>query len=161
MLVSMTISIITKSLKDPTENSDGLRILIARFRPRYLPKDKENWDLWCKELAPSRALWKEYVKDKKIDWSEYSRRYIEEIKENTPSIQLLQILSFFVNDDDDRKHKHAKLQEQEKEHQQNMYDLIRNYDTVTLLCHCKDEKFCHRYIVKDIIYSELSIYKYE
>ena len=77
----MTKSIITKSLKDPTDKSaDGLRILIARFRPRYLPKDKENWDLWCKELAPSRALWNDYIKDKNIDWTEYSRRYMRKLK---------------------------------------------------------------------------------
>jgi uncharacterized protein YeaO (DUF488 family) len=33
-----------KSLKEPTNPEDGLRILIARYRPRYLPKDKESWD---------------------------------------------------------------------------------------------------------------------
>jgi uncharacterized protein YeaO (DUF488 family) len=60
-----TNSIKLKSLKNPTEESDGLRILIARFRPRYLPKAKENWDEWWKELAPSKSLWKEYIKDKK------------------------------------------------------------------------------------------------
>lgn len=27
-----------KSLKEPTEESDGFRILIARYRPRYLRK---------------------------------------------------------------------------------------------------------------------------
>jgi hypothetical protein len=36
-----------KSLKEPTI----LRILIARYRSRYLPKDNESWD-----LAPSKAL---------------------------------------------------------------------------------------------------------
>lgn len=30
-----------KSL-EPTEESDGLRILIARYRPQYLCKDDEN-----------------------------------------------------------------------------------------------------------------------
>ncbi|MGN6350406.1 MAG: DUF488 domain-containing protein [Candidatus Nitrosocosmicus sp.] len=146
----MTKPIITKSLKETSDKSaDGLRILIARFRPRYLPKDKENWDLWCKELAPCRDLWKDYIKDKKIDWTEYSRRYIEEIKSNPQAIQLLQTLAFFVNDKEDRK-----LQEHQPS-QQLMYDLIQKHDTVTLLCHCKDEKFCHRSIVKDIIYSEL------
>jgi uncharacterized protein YeaO (DUF488 family) len=75
----MSLSIITKSLKDSTDKSAyGLRILIARFRLQYLPKDKENWDLWCKEPAPSRDLWKKYVKDKNIDFPEYSRIYIEE-----------------------------------------------------------------------------------
>lgn len=42
-----------KSLKEPTEDSDGLIVLIARFRPRYLRKEDENWDAWWKELAPS------------------------------------------------------------------------------------------------------------
>ncbi|MGN6708210.1 MAG: hypothetical protein ACTHKF_02555 [Candidatus Nitrosocosmicus sp.] len=42
----MAKSIIIKSLKYPIDKSaDGLRILISGFRPRYLPKDKENWDL--------------------------------------------------------------------------------------------------------------------
>ena len=61
----MMLIIKLKSLKEPVENSDGLRILIARYRPRYLPKEKENWNHWWKELAPSRELWKEYIKDKK------------------------------------------------------------------------------------------------
>ena len=60
-----TKTIQLKSLKEPTEESDGLRILIARFRPRYFPKEKENWDEWWKELAPSKSLWKDYLKDKK------------------------------------------------------------------------------------------------
>jgi uncharacterized protein YeaO (DUF488 family) len=146
----MSISIITKSLKEPTDKSaDDLRILIARFRPRYLPKDKENWDLWCKELAPSRALWKEYVKDKKIDWSEYSRRYIEEIRDNTQAMKLLQILSFLVNDSNHRKKPYTQFQQE----QQMIYDLIQKHGTVTFLCHCKDEKFCHRSIVKGMVYS--------
>jgi uncharacterized protein YeaO (DUF488 family) len=54
-----------------------------------------------------------------------------------------------VNDKENRN-----LQEHQPS-QQMTYDLIQKYDTVTLLCHCKDEKFCHRSIVKDIIYSEL------
>ena len=144
----MIKSITTKSLKEPTDKlGDGLRILIARFRPRYLPKDKENWDLWCKELAPSRELWKKYVKDKNIDWPEYSKLYIEEIKENPQAIQLLQTLSFFVNDKNHRNKPHTQLQQE----QQKIYDLIQKHGNVTLLCHCKDEKFCHRSIVKDLI----------
>ena len=103
----MVLIIKLKSLKEPTENSDGLRILIARYRPRYLPKEKENWNHWWKELAPSRDLWKSYIKDKKIEWPEYKRRYIDEIKNNHQSIQLLQILSSFVNDYKDKnKHIH-------------------------------------------------------
>lgn len=47
-----------KSLKEPLEKSDGLIILIAKFRQRYLRKEGGNWHIWRKELAPSRSLWK-------------------------------------------------------------------------------------------------------
>ena len=138
----MTLAIKLKSLKDSAENSDGLRILISR----YLPKDKENWDQWWKELAPSRDLWKSYIKDKKIGWPEYERQYIDEIKNNPESVNLLQIVSSFVNGNGDG----SKYVQQEQE-QQKRYDLIQKCDTLTLLCHCKDEKYCHRSIVKEMI----------
>ncbi|MFY9799567.1 MAG: hypothetical protein WAJ93_28115 [Candidatus Nitrosopolaris sp.] len=35
-----------KSLKEPTNPEDDLRILIARYR--YLPKNKQNWHQWWK-----------------------------------------------------------------------------------------------------------------
>jgi uncharacterized protein YeaO (DUF488 family) len=142
----MTLAIKLKSLKEPTEDSDGLRILIARYRPRYLPKQKENWDQWWKELAPSRDLWKSYIKDKEIGWPEYERQYIDEIKNNPGSVHLLQIVSSFVNGNGDG----SKYVQQEQE-QQKRYDLIQKCDTLTLLCHCKDEKYCHRSIVKEMI----------
>jgi uncharacterized protein YeaO (DUF488 family) len=73
----MILSIKTKSSKEYIDKSaDGLRILLARFRPRYLPKDKEKWDQWCKELAPSRELWKKYVKDKKNRFAQNTLDYI-------------------------------------------------------------------------------------
>jgi uncharacterized protein YeaO (DUF488 family) len=147
----MTLAIKLKSLKEPTEDSDGLRILIARFRPRYLPKDKENWDQWWKELAPSRTLWKSYIKDKEIELPEYKKRYSEEIKNNYQAIQLLQILSSFVNGNED-KYKHIQ-QEQQQQNLPERINLIQKYNTITLLCHCIDEMYCHRSIVKEMIHS--------
>jgi uncharacterized protein YeaO (DUF488 family) len=97
-------------------------------------------------------LWKKYVKDKNIDWYEYSRLYIEEVKDNPQAMQLLQTLAFFVNDRNHRNKPQIQLQQE----QQKIYDLIQKYGTITLLCHCKDEKLCHRSIVKDIIYDKLS-----
>jgi uncharacterized protein YeaO (DUF488 family) len=138
-------------LKEQIGNSDGLRILIARYRPRYLPKDKENWDHWWKDLAPSRELWRAYIKDKKIDWPEYKRRYIQEIKNNPEAVQLLLILSSYINNNDDGDiQKYNNIQGQEK-----MYDIIQEYNTITFLCHCKDEKYCHRSIIKEMILSGL------
>lgn len=46
----------TRRWCDPQEPDDGLRVLITRFRPRGLPKAKETWDVWMKELGPSPEL---------------------------------------------------------------------------------------------------------
>jgi uncharacterized protein YeaO (DUF488 family) len=110
-----------KSLKEPTNSEDGLRILIARYRPRYLPKNKENWDQWWKDLAPSKALFKEFLKDKRIGWKEYERKFRLEIKNNPNALNALNALRTLVN--------------------------TRN---VTILCHCIDEKRCHRAIIKQM-----------
>jgi uncharacterized protein YeaO (DUF488 family) len=101
----------------------------------------------------SRELWKKYIKDKNVNRSEYSRLYIEEIKDNPQAIQLLQTLSFFVNDENHGKKPNTQLQQE----QQKIYELIQKHENVTLLCHCKDEKFCHRSIVKYMIYSNFNL----
>ena len=70
-----TTTIKLKSLKEPREDSDGVRILIARSGfPYWLNVKTKRWDEWWKELAPSKSLWRDYVKDKRIDWPEYAKR---------------------------------------------------------------------------------------
>jgi uncharacterized protein YeaO (DUF488 family) len=86
----MTLKI--KSLKEQTEPDDGLRILIARYRPRALPIHRENWNEWWKDLAPSKALHKDYMKDKIIDWSEYKRRFLIEIVNNPKALEKIREL---------------------------------------------------------------------
>ncbi len=134
-----------KSLKEPTEESDGLRILIARFRPRYLRKEDENWHVWWKELAPSKSLWKEYLKDKIIDWDEYSRRYKLEILNNPLALKALHNLASpdktIISPDTN----------QDKQPPSQRTNLLSKYNAVTLLCHCKDESHCHRFLVKNMI----------
>jgi uncharacterized protein YeaO (DUF488 family) len=110
-----------KSLKEPTNPEDGLRILIARYRPRYLPKNKESWDQWWKDLVPSKALFKEFVKDKTIGWNEYERKFRREIRNNPNTLNALNGLRSLSK--------------------------TRN---VTILCYCKDENRCHRFIIKQM-----------
>jgi uncharacterized protein YeaO (DUF488 family) len=136
----MANSIKLKSLKETKEESDGLRVLIARYRPRYLPKHKENWDEWWKDLAPSRELWKEYIKDKRIEWPEYARQFVIEIRNNPKAVKALQTLATPVNTDIDE------LEKEKKD-----YHLATKYRVVTLLCHCRDERHCHRSILKEMI----------
>ncbi len=153
-----TKTIQLKSLKEPTEESNGLRILIARFRPRYRPKEKENWDEWWKELAPSKSLWKDYLKDKKIDWPEYSRRYKMEIKDNPQGVKALYKLSSKnINGIVENNKHNGNQQEQQKLCSQN--NSMAKFKVATLLCHCKDERYCHRSIVKAMV-DELSEQEY-
>jgi uncharacterized protein YeaO (DUF488 family) len=120
------LSLRVKSLKESTDSEDGLRILIARYRPRALPKHKENWDEWWKDLAPSKDLHKDYMKDKIIDWNEYKRRYLIEIINNPKALEKIQELRH----------------------------LSKNKD-ITLLCHCYNVgDRCHRYLIRDIIESQ-------
>ena len=69
----------TKSIYDPKEENDGIRILITRYWPRGIKKG--HFDKWYKELSPSRDLLKRY-KDKKIDFSEFGRLFLKEIQES-------------------------------------------------------------------------------
>lgn len=116
----MTIKL--KSLREPMDSSDGLRILITRFRPRYVKKGNETWDAWYRELAPSRQLWYDYFKSNKIDWNQYRERFIVQMRDNPKSTELIHWLSRFEN--------------------------INN--NITLICFCENEKSCHRSIVKDL-----------
>jgi uncharacterized protein YeaO (DUF488 family) len=116
----MTIKL--KSLRQPMDASDGLRILITRFRPRYVKKGNETWDAWYRELAPSRQLWYDYFKSNKIDWNQYRERFIVQMRDNPKSTELIHWLSRFEN--------------------------INN--NITLICFCENEKSCHRSIVKDL-----------
>jgi len=116
----MTIKL--KSLRQPMDSSDGLRILITRFRPRHVKKGNETWDAWYRELAPSRQLWYDYFKSNKIDWNQYRERFIVQMRDNPKSTELIHWLFRFEN--------------------------INN--NITLICFCENEKSCHRSIVKDL-----------
>ena len=73
----------TKRWNDPKEPDDGYRLLICRYRPRGVRKADESWDAWCSELGPSRKLHGDFYgkNGPPIGWSEYCRRYLEEMNE--------------------------------------------------------------------------------
>ncbi|MER5174979.1 MAG: DUF488 family protein [Candidatus Nitrosocosmicus sp.] len=64
---------------------------------------------------------------------------------------MLRTLSSSVNDNDRKKHIQQQEQAQQKQKLHNQHDLIQKYEVVTLLCHCIDDKYCHRSIVKKMI----------
>src|SRR5688572_21343384 len=72
-----SLALRTKSVRSPIEpERDGLRILVARFRGRGLPKS--SYDVWMANLGPSEKLLRGYL-DGKVAWSEYTKRYQSEL----------------------------------------------------------------------------------
>jgi uncharacterized protein YeaO (DUF488 family) len=53
--------------------ADGTRVLIMRYWPRGIRKDKV--DLWLRELAPLIPLLRAYL-DGTITWAQYTPRYL-------------------------------------------------------------------------------------
>ena len=120
----------TKRWNDPHKKSDGMRILICRYRPRALPKKDETWDLWWPDLGPSRELHADFYgkHGPPIGWDEYRKRYLEEMKgpEQQEKVELLA-------------------------------EKVAAHKTITLLCSsaCTYEAHCHRTLLKQLIEARL------
>ena len=70
----------TKSVYSPIDRqSDGLRILVTRFRGRGLRKTR--YHVWMANLAPSEKLLRAFSCGA-ISWAEFSRRYRSELFED-------------------------------------------------------------------------------
>jgi len=68
-----------KRVYEPSEPSDGYRILVDRLWPRGLSKEKAAVDEWMKEIAPSAELRRWFGHDP-ARWAEFRRRYEDELR---------------------------------------------------------------------------------
>jgi uncharacterized protein YeaO (DUF488 family) len=120
----------TRRWNDPGRPGDGLRILICRYRPRGLPKGKETWDEWRKELAPSADLLAAFhgKGGAPLSWPAYRKRYLAEMREQTAAI-----------DDLARR--------------------VSAGEAITLLCSsaCTDAEHCHRTLLQGLIDARIQI----
>jgi uncharacterized protein YeaO (DUF488 family) len=66
----------TKSIYEEKNSSGGLRILITRFYPRGVKK--ERFDLWLRGASPTPGLLKEF-KTGVIGWAEFSKRFRKQL----------------------------------------------------------------------------------
>lgn len=103
-----------KSILDRKEKDDGVRICVMRFVKSFY-----DYDEWLRDLAPSVELLNDYRK-KRLDWSEYERRYLQEMENKKELI------------------KDLKKRSDEAE-------------VITLLCWERDDRFCHRRLLKTLI----------
>lgn len=113
-----------KSIREPTEPSDGLRLLITRKPPPTF-----NGKV-IMELSPSKDLLYDY-KYHNLSWNGYERRFISEMQNNPKAMELIKWLSGFERNG--------------------------NSETVTLICFCPKEEFCHRSLVKRMALECLSV----
>jgi uncharacterized protein YeaO (DUF488 family) len=118
----------TRRWNDPVKADDGLRILVTRYRPRGLRKQRETWELWAKQLGPSEALHADaYGKHgPPISWDEYRTRYLQEMTAHKAQIA-------------------------------DLAARVRRGETITLLCSnaCTNPLHCHRTLLKELIEAEL------
>jgi uncharacterized protein YeaO (DUF488 family) len=118
------VPIRTRRWNDPGRGDDGLRVLVCRYRPRGVPKAKETWDVWRKQLGPSVELHADYYgkHGPPIDWAAYRKRYLAEMKAQKAEIRALA-------------------------------EKVEAGETVTLLCSsaCTDEAHCHRTLLRRLI----------
>ena len=109
----------TKSIHAPAGDDDGLRVLVTRFHPRGVRK--ERYDVWCRDLAPSKELLARH-KEGKIRWDRFLRALSSEIRGNEAGRKMIMEL--------------------------NREGRRRN---VTLLCYERDGMPCHRHLVKMLV----------
>jgi uncharacterized protein YeaO (DUF488 family) len=69
---------VEKSIYDPKSSDDGLRVLVMRYWPRGVKKEKV--DVWFKDLGTSAELIKAW-KSGKLTWTQFRNRYIAELKD--------------------------------------------------------------------------------
>jgi uncharacterized protein YeaO (DUF488 family) len=69
----------TKSLFDPVDEADGVRILIARFPPRWLGPGEEVWHEWIRDLGPSPRLLGA-IRRGRIGWAAYALTFLCEME---------------------------------------------------------------------------------
>jgi uncharacterized protein YeaO (DUF488 family) len=78
----------TKSVYDPVDPSDGDRILVTRYWPRGISKERLCLTEWRRELAPNKLLLRDW-KTRRISWDEYTIRYGREMVPHQQAISEL------------------------------------------------------------------------
>ena len=103
----------TKSVYDPVEESDGQRILVSRYWPRGLSRERLSLTEHIKDVAPSVDLLRDW-KTGNISWSEYQKRYHQEMMAQREKIENLRerannktiTLLCFEREDNSHCHRH-------------------------------------------------------
>ncbi len=80
-----------KRIYEPFVREDGYRILVDRLWPRGISKERDQIDLWAKEIAPSTKLRKEFHHDLLV-MDEFASCYYKELEINDYSINFISLV---------------------------------------------------------------------
>ena len=82
----MQSNVRVKRIYDPSEPSDGYRVLIDHVWPRGISRERAKLDEWARELAPSDELrrWFDHVPER---FDEFRARYRKELAARADRIE--------------------------------------------------------------------------
>jgi uncharacterized protein YeaO (DUF488 family) len=127
----------TKCVHSPINRSeDGLRVLVSRVRGRGLRASR--YHVWMPNLAPSEALLRNFW-DARITWAEFRHRYRKELREGGGV---------------DRRNRTIKNHGQK--FTLRLLQALSRSQTITVMCHCEDDKNCHRSLLKKLLTSKIT-----
>jgi uncharacterized protein YeaO (DUF488 family) len=131
-MIQLLAMLKTKSVRSRQHRSDGLRILVTRFRGRGLPGNA--YHVWMASLGPSERLLRRF-QGGSLSWGAFSRAYRAEL---------------FMPAALDARNKNIKNHGQK--FALRLIKHLARAGNVTLLCHCdEDQKHCHRHILSRLI----------
>lgn len=80
-----------KRIYDPVPTEGGYQVLVDRFWPRGISKEKAPWREWKREISPSRELCKWFSHDP-AKWDEFKARYRKELSGREDELKYLRQL---------------------------------------------------------------------
>jgi uncharacterized protein YeaO (DUF488 family) len=78
----------TKSIYDPPEPDDGMRVLTTNYWPRGISRERAG--IYKRVLGPSRELLRAF-KDGEIDFSGYEPQYLEQMQADASRAEIRQL----------------------------------------------------------------------
>lgn len=87
----MTLKIKTQRLYESLKGTEGFRVLVDRLWPRGVSKQEFEFDLWCKDLAPTSELrkWFDHEVEK---WPEFCERYQAELRSSEQQHRITKLI---------------------------------------------------------------------
>lgn len=82
------MAVVIKRAYDSADPADGHRVLVDKLWPRGVSKAEAKLDDWLKDMAPTEQLRKDFH-DQKLEWGEFRRRYLSELKEDKETLRKL------------------------------------------------------------------------